>query len=62
MKKEIFFLVFFFYFLNEINTLNSEYSEIIEISLINGEDLEIEIEPGKIYIFVVKNENYLYRF
>ena len=62
MKKEIFFLVFFFYFLNEINTLNSEYSEIIEISLINGEDLEIEIEPGKIYKFVVKNENYLYRF
>ena len=62
MKKEIFFLVFFFYFLNGINTLNSEYSEIIEISLINGEDLEIEIEPGKIYKFVVKNENYLYRF
>ena len=62
MKKEIFFLVFFFYFLNEINTLNSKYSEIIEISLINGEDLEIEIEPGKIYKFVVKNENYLYRF
>ena len=54
MKKEIFFLVFFFYFLNGINTLNSEYSEIIEISLINGEDLEIEIEPGKIYKFVVK--------
>ena len=62
MKKEIFFLVFFFYFLNEINTLNRESSEIIEISLINGEDLEIEIEPGKIYKFVVKNENYLYRF
>ena len=62
MKKEIFLLVFFFYFLNEINTLNRESSEIIEISLINGEDLEIEIEPGKIYKFVVKNENYLYRF
>ena len=62
MKRKIFFLIFLICFLKQINTLNDESPEIIEISLIYEEDLEIDIEPDKIYKFVVKNENYLYRF